>query len=97
MQRYIGLDVHTTSTTMSVVSERGKELKSLVLETNGEARVEAIRLVPGRRQLCSRAPSSCSARKIAWSPPRPASARAPEPAGAHPPTSAGSRAPMWLP
>lgn len=52
MERYIGLDVHSTSTTMSVVSERGKQLKSVVLETNGQALVEAVRMIAGRRHLC---------------------------------------------
>lgn len=52
MERYIGLDVHAQSCTLAVVSETGKRLKVQVVETNGEALVEAIRSVTGRRHLC---------------------------------------------
>jgi len=51
MERYIGLDVHATSCTMAVVGANGKLLRSMVVETNGAALIEALRLTPGRRRL----------------------------------------------
>jgi transposase len=51
MQRYIGLDAHASSCTLVVLTAAGKKVKELVVETHGEALVEAIRLVPGRRHL----------------------------------------------
>ena len=51
MQRYLGLDVHAESSTLAVISESGRRLKTQVLETNGRALVEAIRLIPGRKHL----------------------------------------------
>ena len=51
MQRYIGLDVHAASSTLAVVSETGKRLRSFPVETNGRALVEAIRLIPGHRHV----------------------------------------------
>jgi transposase len=52
MERYIGLDVHATSCTLAVVGPSGRRLRSMVVETNGAALVEALRLIPGRRRLC---------------------------------------------
>jgi transposase len=51
MERYLGLDVHAASCTLAVVSQTGKRLKDLPLETNGQALVEAIRMIPGRKHL----------------------------------------------
>ena len=51
MERYIGLDGHTASCTVAVVSEGGKRLRDFPVETNGQALVEVIRSVPGRRHL----------------------------------------------
>ena len=51
MQRYIGLDVHAASCTLAVISQTGKRLKDLPVETNGQALVEAIRMIPGRKRL----------------------------------------------
>jgi transposase len=51
MERYIGLDVHATSCTLAVVGPSGRKLKCQVVETNGAALVEAVRLVPGQRKL----------------------------------------------
>jgi transposase len=51
MQRYIALDVHQASTTLAVLSEAGKQLKSCPVETNGRALVEAIRMIPGHKRL----------------------------------------------
>ncbi len=52
MERYLGLDVHARSCTLAVISAAGKKLKDLVIETNGQALIEAIRAIPGRRHLC---------------------------------------------
>lgn len=52
MERYIGLDAHVKSCTFGVISETGKHLRSVVVETNGRALVEFIRTVPGRKHLC---------------------------------------------
>ena len=52
MERYIGLDAHAMSCTFGVISERGKHLKSAVVETNGQALIEFLKTVPGRKHLC---------------------------------------------
>ncbi len=52
MERYLGLDVHAQSCTLAVISQAGKRLKDLVIETNGQALIEAIRLIPGHKHLC---------------------------------------------
>ena len=51
MERYIGIDVHAASCTLAVVSERGRLLRTMVVETNGEALVDAVRGVAGRRRV----------------------------------------------
>jgi len=58
MERYLGLDVHAASSTLVVLSEAGRRLKRCVLETNGQALVEAIRMIPGRKHLCFDDPRS---------------------------------------
>ena len=52
MDRYVGLDSHARSCTLGVIGPSGKRLKSMVLETNGQALVEAVRSIPGRVHLC---------------------------------------------
>lgn len=52
MRRYIGLDVHQTSTTFAVIGESGKRLATDVVETNGQALVERLKTIPGKRHLC---------------------------------------------
>ena len=52
MDRYIALDVHMQSCTVAVVGESGRRLKSQVIETNGQALVDAVRGIPGRRHVC---------------------------------------------
>lgn len=52
MERYIGLDAHTSSCTLAVVSERGKRLGSHVVETNATALIEVLRAIAGQRHLC---------------------------------------------
>jgi transposase len=51
MERYIGMDVHAASCTLAVISEKGRNLKDFPVETNGQALVEAVRLIPGRKHL----------------------------------------------
>ncbi len=52
MERYIGLDAHSQTCTFAVLSERGKQLNTQVVETNGQSLIEFLKLVPGRRHLC---------------------------------------------
>ena len=52
MQRYIGLDVHAASTTFAVIGESGKRLGTHVVETNGQALVEQLKTIPGKRHVC---------------------------------------------
>ena len=52
MERYVGLDSHARSCTLGVMSASGQRLKSLVVETNGSALIEAVRGIPGRVHLC---------------------------------------------
>jgi transposase len=51
MERYIGVDVHAASCTIAVISERGKRLRDRPTETNGQALVETIRAIPGRKHV----------------------------------------------
>ena len=51
MERYIGLDVHAASCTVAVISETGRKLRDFPVETNGQALVEAVRTIPGRKHL----------------------------------------------
>jgi len=51
MKRFIGLDVHAASTTFAVMSEAGKRLGSHVVETNGQALVEQLKVIPGKRHV----------------------------------------------
>jgi transposase len=52
MDRYVGIDAHTTSCTLAVVGSSGRRLRSLVVETNGRALVDAVRSIPGRVHVC---------------------------------------------
>lgn len=52
MDRYIGIDVHTESSTVAVVNGKGKHVAQHVVETNGRALIDCIRLIPGRRHVC---------------------------------------------
>ncbi len=51
MRRYIGMDVHAASCTLAVISEKGRKLRDFPVETNGQALVEAIRMIPGHKHL----------------------------------------------
>jgi transposase len=52
VERYIGLDAHTSSCTVAVVGPSGRRLSSQVVETNAKALIEAVRSVPAGRHLC---------------------------------------------
>ena len=52
MERYIGIYSHGQSCTLGVLGPSGKRLRSMVVETNGQALVEAVRGIPGRRHIC---------------------------------------------
>jgi transposase len=52
MDRYIGLDVHASSTTFAVVGASGKRLGSQVVETNGKALVECLKGQAGTLHVC---------------------------------------------
>jgi len=52
MERYVGLDSHARSCTLGVMSASGQRLKSLVVETNGSALIEAVRGIAGRVHVC---------------------------------------------
>ena len=51
MERVLGLDVHAASCTLAVISQAGRRLTDFPIETNGQALVEAIRRIPGRKHL----------------------------------------------
>jgi len=51
MERYIGMDVHAASCTLAVISEKGRKLRDFPVETNGQALVEAARMIPGHKHL----------------------------------------------
>ena len=51
MERYIGMDVHAASCTLAVISEKGRKLRDFPVETNGQALIEAVRMIPGHKHL----------------------------------------------
>jgi transposase len=51
MERYIGLDVHSTSCTAAIIGPSGKRIKSVVLETNGKVLLDFLKTVPGNVHL----------------------------------------------
>jgi len=51
MERYIGMDVHAANCTLAVIPEKGRKLRDFPVETNGQALVEAIRMIPGHKHL----------------------------------------------
>ncbi len=52
MERYVGVDAHARSCTLGVMSAGGRRLKQLLVETNGQALVEAVRGIGGRVHVC---------------------------------------------
>ena len=51
MERYIGLDVHAASCTLAVISQTGRRLRDFPVEINGQALVEAVRMIPSEKHL----------------------------------------------
>ena len=54
MERLIGLDVHRPSTTCAVIDARGKRVRVDVVETNGQALIEFLKLQPGTLRFNAR-------------------------------------------
>lgn len=52
MDRYIGIDVHAKSCTVAVMDAAGKRVSQHVIETNGQALVECMKAIPGKRHVC---------------------------------------------
>jgi transposase len=52
MDKYIGIDVHAKSSTVAVVDARGKRVGHFVVETSGQALIECLRMISGRKQVC---------------------------------------------
>jgi transposase len=52
MDRYIGLDAHSSSCTVAVVGPSGRRLQSKVLETNGRLLIDFLKSIPQPRHLC---------------------------------------------
>ena len=52
MDKFAGLDLHASSCTLGVMNPKGKHLSCQVLETNGEALINALKATPGRLHLC---------------------------------------------
>ncbi len=52
MQRYLGIDVHSKSSTIHVMSAAGKKVRQDVVETNGEALVGYLAQIPGQLHVC---------------------------------------------
>jgi hypothetical protein len=52
MDRYIGLDAHSSSCTIAVIGPSGRRLQSKVLETNGSALISFLKTIPKARHLC---------------------------------------------
>ena len=54
MQRYLGIDVHSKSSTIYVMSAAGKKVRQDVLETNGQALIGYLSQIPGQLHVCKR-------------------------------------------
>jgi transposase len=52
MTRYIGMDVHATSTTVAVVGPSGRQIACQVVETNGKVLVDLMHTIPTPRHVC---------------------------------------------
>lgn len=52
MEKYVGLDIHATTTTAGIIDGRGKRLGSQVLETNGRTLIDFIRGQGRQVHLC---------------------------------------------
>jgi transposase len=51
-KRYIGMDVHAASTTIAALGATGKVLRTMVVETNGQVLIEALRGIAGELHVC---------------------------------------------
>jgi thioredoxin reductase len=51
IELYPELDVHAPNSKLAVISEAGKRLRDFAVETNGQALVEPIRMIPGHEHL----------------------------------------------
>jgi transposase len=52
VDRYIGMDAHSQTCTLRVLTAAGKEVGRQVVETNGSALVQVIRSIAGTKHLC---------------------------------------------
>ncbi len=52
MQRYLGIDVHSESSTIYVMSAAGKKVRQDVVETNGQALIGHLAQIPGQLHVC---------------------------------------------
>jgi transposase len=52
MQRYIGLDVHAASTTLSIVGPTGRRVRTQVLDTTAKSLIGAIKSIAGEKHIC---------------------------------------------
>ena len=52
MQRYIGIDVHSKSSTIYVMGAAGKKVRQDVVETNGQALIGHLAQIPGQLHVC---------------------------------------------
>jgi transposase len=52
VDRYIGLDAHSSSCTAAVIGPSGRRLQSQVLETNARVLVSFLKTIPKPRHLC---------------------------------------------
>jgi transposase len=52
MDRYIGIDAHSASSTIAVIDAAGKRIRPYVIETNGQALIECLKTIPGKKHVC---------------------------------------------
>ncbi|MCK4302854.1 MAG: transposase, partial [Candidatus Eisenbacteria sp.] len=52
MERYIGIDVHASSSTCCVLKASGKQLRRDVVETNGAALIGYLKQIAGNLHVC---------------------------------------------
>jgi hypothetical protein len=52
MDRYIGLDAHSSSCTVAVVGTSGRRAQSQAPETNAKVLIDFLKTIPGTLRLC---------------------------------------------
>lgn len=52
MEKYIGIDVHSTSCTVAVIGASGRRLKTQVVETSAPALIAFLEAISGRKRVC---------------------------------------------